>query len=1126
MSRLSRNRGQVILVMSITLITIILLVSTIIYLTSTQHLFFNYNPSREIVMSIDSDFNRVLTRILANATATYNMTSEMDSPRRNASLTFTYWTISTQAAYTGKGLNIQTQMIDDPVQEAKSIMLTLYKLTHQGEPDYSNPANHVFNYPERRLENRLFKLFWYRPNSISAIGAEISVDATFQGVVGWRATHIVLLNLTITSIVPDEKNGLLHVNVIVLRENGFPVNDLKTGNFEVYLFDPTVPPGVYCWRRITPGEMTLIYNGGGNYNITITPSFYNPESSSVDLFWRWGQQPGYYQFILVRVQDNRGIIVESYSYAGIEYAIRENAVEPFYAGDPSKIKETYVFELIPNGTMYWYNTKLSAPTDNPPIPLPPVKQVRLMATRNGDPTSTGYDPSFYEVPYQTEVWDDRYLWPNSESFLDWRRRIMNGSKIVFELNYPQACRLQKVMLTWLEDADATPPDFRLHMYYNGSFAIVNNEKYILTLLAMPTSYWVDWSISLQDPRSNTHVEYVLLGYDVYPIYVNGTLRGWWFPRKLPADDWTLLPKPVNKSGTLVVEAPVRIVAFRKSNRTQERPPEGPVSYDEMHYETLLYIPYNVSYFLYVANATWLKSVHMDYAYLSLMGMVGGTDKDFQSSLRVNWGSFATSVANPSIVNGSYSNIWRTNIMHRDRNNSPANIPSAQAYGNWTVLYNEYAGMAIFASEDFIDELRSYFIGNTRMDQLWVWTTYDFQRRVMEYDAIYWRRTSTPTYDTDTANKIQFKVAGFLTEGGKAVTPFVNASLWYNGTDRNALPFRTVESTNGTVAGELVLAKRNAFIYDDFSTDPFSGRLVTNTGAWSWNSTGYIQVSADGPSGSWGGAHVAHYLDTTPPTAGTIYLLSKQWYSTTQSTGQSGRQGAGLAMINSQSSFYTLEFYYDGNTRRLGVWYYDGIKWDYSNRNSSSLSPPTWFISLGSRNINTGATRVTVYNTAGSLVPRPLTADTDPSVWASQVGLSIFKEKTGYGILTARFDDFVACIDADPRFVNVSGLTPGWTVVLKDENGAIVASAQANSRGVASLNVITRPIVKKATIEIYSGATFILSKPFDVVVGGDVYKRTVVGSVKNAVEECLMYYRMFLNRFAPSITSVAPVYREP
>jgi len=111
-------------------------------------------------------------------------------------------------------------------------------------------------------------------------------------------------------------------------------------------------------------------------------------------------------------------------------------------------------------------------------------------------------------------------------------------------------------------------------------------------------------------------------------------------------------------------------------------------------------------------------------------------------------------------------------------------------------------------------------------------------------------------------------------------------------------------------------------------------------------------------------------------------------------------------------------------------------------------------------------------------------------------------------------------------VNVSGLTPGWTVVLKDENGAIVASAQANSRGVASLNVITRPIVKKATIEIYSGATLILSESFDVVVGGDVYKRTVVGPVKNAVEECLMYYRMFLNSFAPSITSVTPVYGEP
>lgn len=1113
--------GQVILVMSITLLTIILLVSTVIYLTSTQHLFFNYNPSREIVMSIDSDFNRVLTRILANATSTYNMTSEMDFPRRVANLTFSYWVVSTQAAYTGKGLNIQTEWVDEPIQEAKSITLTVYGLDHRGYP--SNPIDRVFNYAERRLQDRLFKLFWYRPNSISAIGAEISVDATFQGVVGWRATHIVLLNLTITSIVPYERNNYVELYVTVLRENGVPVNDLKLGNFEIYLFDPTVPPGVYCWRRMSADSMTLTYNGGGNYTIRVTPSFHDPTSSNVRLFWRWEpeqgnppHQPGYYQFVLVRVQDNRGIIVESYSYSGIEYAIRENAVEPFYPGDPSKIKETYVFELIPNGTMYWYNTRLSSQTENPPIPLPPVKQVRVMATKNGDPSSTGYDPAFEEVPYQTEVWDERYLWPNSEQFLDWRRRIMNGSKLVFELNYPPGCRLQRVRLTWLEDADATPPEYRLHMTLNATFATVHNGKYVLTLVARPTSYWVDWSISLLDPRSGTHVEYVLLGYDVYRMG-----GGWWFPRKVPADDWTILPKPVDKGGSLVAEAPVRLVAFRKSNRTQETPPIGPVSFDEMHYETLLYIPYNVSYFLYVANATWLRSVRMDYAYMSLMGMIGGTDTDAGSPLRVQWGSLATSVANPSIVNGTYSNI--RNIMHRDRNNSPANRPSAQAYGNWTVVYNEYAGMAIFASEDFIDELRSYFIGGIRRDQLWVWTTADYQRRVMEYDAIYWRRGATnDVYYTDPANRIMFKVAGFLTEGARAANPFVNASLWYNGTDRNALPFATVESTSGTVAGELELVKRNALIYDDFSTDPLSGRLTTNTNAWSWDPAGYIRVTADGPSGSWGGAHVAYYSNNTPPTAGTIYVLSKEWYNRISSGGQSGRQGAGLTMINSENSFYTLEFYHDPS-KRLGVWYYDGTNWNYANRVSSSLSTGTWFISLGSRNVNTGVMTLTVYNTGGTRVGNPLTANTNASIWTSQFGLSVYDEKTGYGSLEARFDDFVASIDADPRFVNITGLTPGWTVILKDGSNVTVASATANSRGVASLNVITKPIVRNARLEIYSGATLILSKSFNVVVGGDVYKRTVVGSVKNAVEECLMYYRMFLNQYAPSIVSVGPVY---
>ncbi len=1115
MSLSNRDRGQVILAMSITLITIILLISTAIYLTSTQHLFFKYNPSREIVMNIDSDFKRMLTRILANATAKFNLTAEMDVPRRIANLTFSYWVLSTQAAYAGKGLHIETKWVNDPVQRAKSIALTIYNMTRQGEPD--KPKTYVFNYQERRLENRLFKLFWYRPNSISAIGAEISVDATYQGVVGWRATHIILLNLTIASVIPREREGLLELNVLVLRENNVPVSDLRAGNFEIYLFDPTVPPGVYCWRRVSLNQMNLTYNGGGNYTISIKPSFYDPQSSNVRLFWRWESQqgsqphqPGYYQFVLVRVQDNRGIIVESYSYAGIEYEIRANAVEPFYTGDPSKIKETYVFELIPNGTMYWYNTKLSAPENNPPIPLPPVKQVRVMATKNWPS-----DPNFYEVPYQTEVWDDRYLWPNSDKFLEWRKRIMNGSKLVFELNYPPGCSLQKVLLTWLEDADAREPEYRLHMTLSGAFATVDNGKYVLTLLASPTSYWVDWSISLLDPRSGTHVEYVLLGYDVYRMPGGG----WWFPRKVPADDWTILPRPQDKGGTLVAEAPVRLVAFRKSNKTQERPPEGPVSYNEMHYETILYIPYNVSYFLYVANATWLRSVRMDYPYMSLMGMIGGTDTDAGSPLRVQWGSFATSVANPGIVNGTYSNI--RNIMHRDRNNVPANVPSAQAYGNWTVLYNEYAGIAIFASEDFIDELRSYFIGGVRRDQLWVWTTADYQRRVMEYDAIFWSRTSTTPYDTDPANKIQFKVAGFLAEGGRASTPFINASLWYNATDRNALPFRTVENPQGTVAGELVLSKRNAFIYDDFSTDPLSGRLATTTGAWSWNHSGYIRVSADGPSGTWGGAHVAYFTNNTPPEAATIHVLSKVRFNTT-----SRDQHAGLAMINSDTGFYTLEFYRDSGNRRLGIWRYAGSPPQWTNiartGNLGGLTDNTWFTFLGSRRVNTGAMTITVYSSVGTQVGTR--SGTDTTLQLSHVGLSIYDERRDNNYLSAFFDDFIACADADPRFVNVTGLTPGWTVRLKDEAGNTVASASANSRGVASLNVFAKPIVRNGTIEIYSGSTLILSRSFDVIVGGDVYKRTVSSPVKSAVEECLMYYRMFLNSFAPSIERVAPVYQ--
>jgi len=716
--------------MAIAMVLVVLTAATLVYLTETQHMAFSENPSRDIILGIDSDFGRALERILAQATTKYNTTAEINTPRILANQLFTYWIMSAQEVYAKSGLDIRTNLTSSLLQPSKSL--------------------YGYNYSARMLYN-LTKLYWYYPQSISAIGASISINSVQGGYVGWQSPHTVLLNLTlcVPSIRKGSGNDLLF-NAIVSKENNQPVTDLTQKNVAVYLYDPTVGVGTYCWKR---GNVTqLIYNGGGNYTCDVVPQFSNPSQASS--FWSY-----YCQFVLLIVQDNRGIIVESYSYTHIDYTIQENAIESFFPSNSLKKWETYVFDLLPNGTMYWYERKLSYSGFAPPVPLPPVKQFRVTATRLGP-----QDPNFVQVPYQAEVWSNNYLWP-SPNFAEWRKRFENGSKLVFEVNYPPGVKQQKVRISWLDDGDTCPPVYKINITQSGPFASINNGVYNLTLYARPGySTWVDYSISLIG--FGYHTEYNLLGFDVYPMG-----GGYWFPDKLPGGNWTVLT------------GPIRCVAFRKSNVIME-PPTGKNYYDEMQHQMILYIPYNVTYFLYDMNATWLNSVRMNLAYMTPFGMIAGQQADYSlpgRNLRVRWGSLL--VSNGATVNGTFSNS--SNVMHRDRNYN-----NAQNYSYWASMYRAGYAASMFASEDLINELASYTIGGTKMDQLWVWTTADYERRVMEYDSIYWKMSGTPSYNTNPNQKIVFRAAGFLSSGGTAQTSYTNDNIWRKGGDSSAAPMKT------------------------------------------------------------------------------------------------------------------------------------------------------------------------------------------------------------------------------------------------------------------------------------------------------------------------------------------------
>ncbi|MGB9717868.1 MAG: hypothetical protein ACPL4E_05435 [Thermoproteota archaeon] len=286
----------------------------------------------------------------------------------------------------------------------------------------------------------------------------------------------------------------------------------------------------------------------------------------------------------------------------------------------------------------------------------------------------------------------------------------------------------------------------------------------------------------------------------------------------------------------------------------------------------------------------------------------------------------------------------------------------------------------------------------------------------------------------------------------------------------------------TSQGVLARVRRSAFIWDDYSDDPFtSGRLTVNDGAWSWNPAGYVAVTASYLAQTWGGACVAYYSTSPPAGASVIHVLVKELHIT-----NANNQYSGLITANSPVLFNLIGYRRGtGSNRFITIRRFSGA-WSTLVTASLTLAENTWFILLGRREYS-GSVGLTVYDSAGVQQGSPIGA-ADTAFQVNLVGVGVYRAGV---TITARFDDFVACADANPSFVNVTGLEEGWTVYLYDENGNPVNQATAGQDGKASLNVLTRPIVRNARFEIRLGETIILPpQSFSEVVGGDVYECSI------------------------------------
>ncbi|MEM2950965.1 MAG: hypothetical protein QXV52_07710 [Nitrososphaeria archaeon] len=659
-----KRKGQLLIFAGIILVILIFSIAITVHVSSTSYQNLRYEEIKEIVDNFNEDFRRSLTYILASMTQEYNLTAEMDTPRYNAFERFTLWMKTAIRTFSARGIQINFAFNKLLLQPQKLLFGKL-------------------NIPERYVYD-LVKLYWYSPQSISVISANYSLNIPGSGFYGWEGQMLVLLNMTVfvDYIENDDELQMTKVPLKLNKEHNTPVEDLSASNFKILYFDRSTS----SWEK---ANITLLLNnGGGNYTI------YFRSRNNVLV-----QEP-YNRYIMVSVIDNRGIIVESYTYTAVEYVIQENAINNFYAGIP-KPEEVYALEVILNGTILWFNRQLAFSGTYLPIPMPPVKQFRVYSTTDGPS-----DPSLKEIPSQVEVWTSNYLVPTLQ-FAEWRRRFSVGDKLVFLLNFSNpGIYQQKVRVEWLWDADAPPPTYLIKMNFSGMYVNITNQRYVLQLVAKEGySYAIDWTFSMF--YKNYHVEYLMNGIGFIELKnETGHLKGWWIPHILPAGNWTVLV------------GPIRAVAYRDTSRIYRVEHYYPNNTFFRYYEDngpfkhteIALIPYKTKYWQLLCDIVWLRD-YTDRRYYSYLTIVSGSKYDLNSPYRIsNW-----------------AHQWENFSVHA---NSYRFGDTDSNFLYWYAQYNnESFGQAVLPSQSYLNSIKSLF-GSGRY-RIWIWVTADYHRRVID-----------------------------------------------------------------------------------------------------------------------------------------------------------------------------------------------------------------------------------------------------------------------------------------------------------------------------------------------------------------------------------------------------------
>ena len=532
-----------------------------------------------VVETIRADLKRLLAAVMANASQTYAFHPYMHNLTMFRLRTYTLinnWTEFVSRRY---GIRVQ-------------VGFPKASTNFQGETFHIPPKNFIF------------KLYWYKPTSVSlgCLNATISIPR-----LGIRDARIkVEVGLFMSIINVTSRGDEIDVYIKLMVDEGIPVADIRGVDLRVLFPDLS-----YYWRRAD--IISYKYLGGGVWCITIS-------NSTVMPIYRMGITPKDPDGIIplrIYAIDWRGIVVSGITYSSIVLRVERNTPDKLYYFNPmtwsyvelnrgSTPDEVYVIELDWNFSLHFLLNEVplnvSSPNGRPPpIPPIPVKQMRVCISSDLF--------SWRLCPFQSEYWR-KILWHDHEVWIPvspanpvyW---FNESCRLVFRVPfYSTSEKYKYINITWESDCDADIVKWptSLQFDYNlPEYKDIVSETFRVELIDIEHSTMRDYgfdyhgvaALGFRDPNGTA--------YGPTNIHAFGKYRGR-LGRYRPYGKWEVFSRYIGSYSWLSL--PVRILAVLDTESVGNVYAEGDVRTDYYATLAIVYIINGSKYMACLQHIYW------------------------------------------------------------------------------------------------------------------------------------------------------------------------------------------------------------------------------------------------------------------------------------------------------------------------------------------------------------------------------------------------------------------------------------------------------------------------------------------------------------------------------------------